>query len=126
MERGELARWIDVYERAWRTPGASLLTELFTSTATYRPGPFEAPLTGLGAIASFWEAERESPNEVFQMTWEPVAIDGDVGVVRVEVRYAGPPERLYRDLWIVTLEPGGRCRAFEEWPYFPGQLLSPP
>jgi len=45
-------------------------------------------------------------------------------VARVEVTYDAPEPHGYRDLWIVTLEADGRCRAFEEWPYFPGQPLS--
>jgi hypothetical protein len=42
-------------------------------------------------------------------------------VARVEVRYGEPVSRVYRDLWIVTLGDDGRCTAFEEWPFFPGQ-----
>ena len=124
MQRADLARWIDGYERAWRTAGTSGLERLFTEDATYRPGPFDERVVGLEALAAFWEAEREGPDEQFTLAWEPVAIEGDVGVARVEVVYAGPPERMYRDLWIVTLAADGRCSAFEEWPFFPGQRLS--
>ncbi|HEX4010191.1 MAG TPA: hypothetical protein VHX62_09290 [Solirubrobacteraceae bacterium] len=55
------------------------------------------------------------------MTWEPVAVQGDVAVVRVGVDYGDPPAQTYRDLWIIVLDPDGRCRSFEEWPFFPGQ-----
>jgi hypothetical protein len=58
------------------------------------------------------------------MAWEPVAVEGDVGVARVEIVYGDPEAHRYRDLWIVTLEADARCRAFEEWPFFPGQPLS--
>ena len=112
------------YERAWRAPGTGALDRLFTAQATYRPGPFAQPLTGRAAIAAFWEAERDGPDEPFTMRWEPVAVEGGVGVARVEVDYGGPQVRLYRDLWIVTLEADGRCAAFEEWPFFEGQPLS--
>jgi SnoaL-like domain len=121
---GDLARWIDLYERAWRAPGTALLDELFAEAATYRPAPFEEPVRGRAAIATLWEAERDGPDEVFELRWQPVAIQGDVGVARVEVRYAGPPAAVYRDVWIVTLDHEGRCAAFEEWPFFPGQPLS--
>ena len=53
------------------------------------------------------------------MTSEIVAVDGLTAVVRVEVHY-GDGER-WRDLWIVTFDADGRCRAFEEWPFAPGQ-----
>ena len=82
---------------------------------------FEPEIRGLTAIASFWEAEREGADEVFSMDWEPVAVENDVGVVRVEVRYGDPPTRVYLDLWIVTLDQNGLCPAFEEWPFFPGR-----
>jgi SnoaL-like domain len=124
IDRAQLARWIESYERAWRTAGTADLERLFTGDATYRPGPFDEPVVGLAAIAVFWEGEREGPDERFTLAWQPVAIDADVGVARVEVVYAGPPERIYRDLWIVTLAADGRCSAFEEWPFFPGQRLS--
>jgi hypothetical protein len=124
MDRAELARWIESYERAWRTAGTEVLATLFTAEATYRNAPFHEAVVGLPAIAGFWEAEREGPDEPFTMQSEPVAVDGNVGVARVEVAYHAPPSRVYRDLWIITLEADGLCSAFEEWPYFPGQPLS--
>jgi hypothetical protein len=117
----ELAGWIDRYERAWRSPGTAVLDELFTLTATYSAAPFDPPICGRAAIASFWESERDGPEEVFALAWEPVALEGDVGVARIEVRYGDPPTRIYRDLWIVTLDHEGRCVAFEEWPFYPGR-----
>jgi len=124
VDRADLARWIDAYERAWRTAGTAALEQLFTAEATYRNAPFAETVTGLDAIAAFWEAERDGSDEPFTMHWEPVAVEGDVGVARVEVNYAEPAPHVYRDLWVITLQPDGRCRAFEEWPFFPGQPLS--
>jgi SnoaL-like domain len=124
VDRADLTRWIGGYERAWRTAGTAGLDQLFTSDACYRNAPFADPLIGLDAIAAFWEAERDGPDEAFTMHWEPVAVEGAVGVARVEVAYGEPPRRTYRDLWVITLQADGRCRAFEEWPFFPGQPLS--
>lgn len=125
MDHEDLAGWIERYERAWRTPGTAMLGELFAPGATYRASPFAPAVSGRSAIASFWEAEREGADEVFSMAWEPVAIEEDVGVVRVEVRYGGAPVRVYRDLWVVTLDRDGLCIAFEEWPFFPGRPRTP-
>ncbi len=50
-----------------------------------------------------------------------VALDGDTAVVRVEVHYAGPPPKEYRDLWVLGFDRAGRCRSFEEWPFWPGR-----
>jgi hypothetical protein len=58
---------------------------------------------------------------VFRMTSEVVAIDGDTAVVRVEVHYGDPVHQEYRDLWIVCFAEDGRCRSFEEWPFWPRQ-----
>ena len=121
MEREDLARWIGDYERAWRTPGTALLEHLFTSEATYIASPFEPAISGRPAIATFWEAEREGADESFSMDWEPVAVENNVGVARIEVRYGNPTARIYRDLWIVMLDSDGLCTSFEEWPFFPSQ-----
>jgi hypothetical protein len=121
VDHADLARWIDRYERAWRTPGTAVLDELFAPSATYRAAPFDPVIVGRAAIASFWETERDGPDEAFSMAWEPVAVEGDVGITRVEVRYGDPTARVYRDLWIVTLDGDGLCIAFEEWPFCPGQ-----
>ena len=117
--------WIDAYEAAWRTAGTGALTQLFTEDASYRPGPFELTVSGLDAIAEFWEATRDGPDEVFSLTYELVAAQGDIGVARVEVTYAGSRQRTYRDLWVITLAHDGRCHAFEEWPFHPDQTLTP-
>jgi ketosteroid isomerase-like protein len=119
VERADLGRWIERYERAWRTPGTAELKDLFSADATYMAAPFAPPLRGLEQIAAFWEDERESAEEVFTLAWEPVAVDGNVCVARVEVHYGDPVTRTYRDLWIITLAADGRCTAFEEWPFFP-------
>jgi ketosteroid isomerase-like protein len=116
VDRADFAAWIENYERAWRTAGTVLLPELFTEDATYRHSPYAEPVAGLAAIARDWEAEREGAAEVFSMTTEIVAVEGDTGVARAEVRY----ERAeFRDLWVVRFAPDGRCAAFEEWWFEP-------
>jgi ketosteroid isomerase-like protein len=117
----DIARWVEAYERAWRTAGTDALEELFTSEATYSMAPFEEPHRGLAAIAKLWEAERAGPDEEFTLAYEVVAVEGDTGVVRCEVAYGDPHNRLFRDLWIVKLDDDGRCFHFEEWPFWPDQ-----
>lgn len=123
MNRLGVATWVDAYERAWRSAGVESLRELFAQGATYRMSPYEEPARGLEEIGALWERERQGPDEEFQMRHEVVAVEGDTAVVRVGVEY-GPPDRLeYRDLWIVRFDPEGRCREFEEWPFWPGQEI---
>ena len=57
------------------------------------------------------------------MTSEPIALEGDTGVVRVDVHYHRPEARPVRELWIVSFGPDGRCRRFEEWPFAPGRSV---
>jgi len=115
--------WIAGYERAWRTAGTEPLRKLFSEDATYWMSPYEEPLVGLERIGEMWESEREGPDEAFSMASEIVAVDGDVAVVRVDVRYS---DREYRDLWLIRFADDGRAASFEEWPYWPGQPLAAP
>ena len=118
MDRDALIRWVDAYERAWRAPGVEALDALFTEDATYSTAPFQNPFAGLPAIREMWEAGRE-PGEEFVMSSEVVAVEGDVGVIRLRVHYTAPEDQVFWDLWIVRLAADGRCAAFEEWPFWP-------
>jgi hypothetical protein len=118
LTRDQLESWIADYELAWRTPGTDALSELFAPNATYTTAPYENPFSGLPAIAELWDAGRDGPDEEFSMASEVVAVEGDTGVARVEVRY-GATGSEYRDLWIVRLDEEGRCTHFEEWPFWP-------
>jgi hypothetical protein len=117
MERATLEKWISHYEKVWRTPGTDRLGELFADEVSYLASPWEQPMQGLEDLATFWELQRDGADEEFEMTSEVVAVDGDVGVARIEVRY-GNGDR-WRDIWIVHFDAEGRCVHFEEWPIAP-------
>ncbi len=113
--------WLAAYEAAWRAPGTEALAAIFAADARYLQGPYRTPLVGLPSIAHMWESERAGPDEVFEMTREIVAVEGDTAVARVEVRYGNPVDQEYRDLWIMRFAEDGRCGSFEEWPFWPAQ-----
>ena len=119
MERAGFTEWLAGYERAWRTPGTAVLAQFFAEDATYSTAPYEKPHRGLAAIGEMWEAERLGPDEEFEMTSEILAVEGDTGVARIEVRYHAPKNKEYRDLWVVRLNDAGLCFHFEEWPFWP-------
>jgi hypothetical protein len=121
----QVTAWVYGYERAWRAPGTDQLAELFTPGATYQQGPYDEPVTGLPAIARMWEAERTGPDEIFSLAFEVVAVDGATAVVRAEVIYGDPVSAQWRDLWVIRFAPDGRCASFEEWPFSPGQAVTP-
>jgi hypothetical protein len=120
MNRAGVERWVARYEQLWRTPGTDGLGDLFTDDASYRASPWAPAVSGHDALAEFWEAERVSATEVFDMRSTVVAVDADTAVVRVEVDYAASGAR-WRDLWVLEFADDGRCRAFEEWPFAPDQ-----
>lgn len=124
MNRSDVEAWIGGYERAWRTEGTEALGELFTADATYQMSPYATPACGLEAIAELWEREREGPFEEFRMRADVVAVEGETAVARIEVEYGGGGAE-YRDLWIARFAADGRCREFQEWPFWPGQPLAP-
>jgi ketosteroid isomerase-like protein len=120
--REAIDSWVALYEEAWRQEGTAALAALFAEDAVYRMSPYAEPVRGLEAIAELWERERSGPAEEFAMRHEVVAVEGDTAVVRVAVEYGTGAE--YRDLWILRFGAGGRCREFEEWPFWPGQQIS--
>jgi len=124
VTRAAVEEWVAGYEQAWRTAGTARLAALFTAEATYSPGPYEPTLRGLAAIGEFWEAGRESADEVFTLRAEPVALDDRTAVVRTEVSYEIPARREYRNLWLLRFADDGRVEAFEEWPFHPERRVS--
>ena len=126
MRREQVTDWVAAYERAWRAPGTGALAGLFTADAVYRLSPYDDPVVGLPAIGRMWEAERDGPAEVFAMTSDIVAVDGDTAVVRLEVHYGEPVHQEFRDLWVIRFAGDGRCVSFEEWPFWPGQFDAAP
>jgi ketosteroid isomerase-like protein len=123
-DRLTVSRWLAAYEAAWRAPGTGSLGRLFTEDATYLQSPYEDPVTGLAAIEVMWETAREGPDEIFTLATDILAVDGPTAVVRADVAYGQPPRQEYRDLWVIRLAGDGRCRWFEEWPYWPGRGYS--
>ncbi|WP_069385797.1 nuclear transport factor 2 family protein [Cellulosimicrobium cellulans] len=122
MSRDEVMAWVGAYEAAWRSSDASAVERLFTEDATYLRSPYdEKPLHGHDAIRGFWTVDEDAS---FTVTAEPVAVEADAAVVRLEVRYTAPREQEYRDLWLLRFAPDGRVSQFEEWAYWPGKAYS--
>lgn len=86
--------------------------------------PYEEPVHGLDEIGKLWERERASADEQFELSAEIIAVEGDTAIVRLAVDYASGDR--YRDLWIVRFAPDGRCREFEEWPFWPDKGIPDP
>jgi len=121
VDRDEVMRWVAAYERAWRDRDREAVIRLFTEDARYRPSPYEEPEVGHAAIQAFW---LEDEGVTFTVSAEPVAVEGRVAVVRLEVHYLQPRRQEYRDLWVLRFAEDGRVEDFEEWAYWPGRSYS--
>lgn len=115
MDHEAVDDWVAAYEALWRAPGTEMLAEVFAPEAIYLPSPWARPLHGLQALAEFWEAERDGPDEQFEVTSTVLAVEERTAVVRVEVDYDRGGR--WRDLWVLTFDDEGRCASFEEWPF---------
>jgi hypothetical protein len=120
MDRATAQVWIDRYVRCWQARGTDGLSDLFTADIRYRTSPWREPIAGLDALAAFWDAERDGPDEQFRIESEILAVDGGLAVVRVQVDYERGSS--WRDLWLIRLDADGRrCQEFDEWPFAPEQ-----
>jgi hypothetical protein len=122
MTHDDVRRWVASYVKAWRSPGTEALSVVFSEQVSYRPAPWADAVEGLPALAEFWEGERDGPDESFAMTSEVVAVEDGTAVVRVQIDYVRADAGSWRDLWVLRLDPDGRCSHFEEWPFAPAQL----
>jgi hypothetical protein len=67
---------------------------------------------------------KSEPEEVFVASYEVVACQDPVGVVRADVRYGDPVEQEYADLRLVTFDTGVAQRASRSGPSGPTHRLS--
>jgi ketosteroid isomerase-like protein len=116
MDRAAAMDWVRSYERAWRASDRDAVPALFAEDIRYRRSPYWPPLVGHAQLAEFW---TEDEGAIFTMSAEPVAVEGDVAVVRVQVNYGGEQPQEYKDLWVVHFAADGRVDDFEEWAYWP-------
>ncbi len=121
MTRDQVLEWVAGYQRAWRSGDLEAVTRLFTPDAHYRASPYEDPEIGHAAIQAFW---LDDEGRDFTMSAEPLAVDGRMAVVRVDVNYGEPQPQEYRDLWVLRFADDGRVKDYEEWAYWPGKPYS--
>ena len=108
-----LSAWIDGYVRAWNSNDPDEIGALFTDDALYFTEPYASPWRGRAEIVEGWLAARDEPGDA-TFEWRPLVEASDLAVVTGTTVYREPP-RTYSNLWVVRLEPDGRCREFTEW-----------
>jgi uncharacterized protein (TIGR02246 family) len=112
-DRTAVGAWMDGYLKAWSSNNAADIEALFTPDAIYRPTPHSAGWRGREAIVAGWLARKDEPG-TWSFEHKILAVDGDVAVVQARTVYATPPAD-YSNLWVLRLEPDGRCREYVEW-----------
>ena len=116
IDTAVVTSWIDGYRKAWESNSADDIRAIFTEDAVYRSGPSDEPgSVGHPAIVAGWLEEQDPPGST-TFEWHPVAIDGNVAVVRCVTTYpGGPKEGVYDNLWVIRLEADGRASEFTDW-----------
>jgi len=112
-------RWLERYSAAWRSNDGEQIGSLFTDDAVYRWHPYDEGddvARGREAIVLAWLEEPDDPGS-WELSYERLAVDGDLGVARCVTTYADTGEggRIYHNLFLVRLDGGGRCFDFVEY-----------
>jgi len=93
-----LARWLNRYVGAWRSNDPARIGSLFTEAAVYRGHPYdegESLAEGREAIVRGWLEEPDAP-ESWEMTFEPLAASGELGIARCVTTYPVRTEQTAR------------------------------
>lgn len=115
-----LGGWMDRYADAWRSNNGEQIRSLFTDDAVYRWHPYDkrdSVARGREAIVRAWLEEPDEPGS-WELTYEPLAVNGDLGVARCVTTYAetgGGGVRTYHNIFLVRLDDEGRCSDFTEY-----------
>jgi hypothetical protein len=115
MDREGVAKWMDAYREAWISNDPGDIGALFTDDAVYAIDPFAPPWVGRDEIVRRWTA---GISQDVEMTFEVVALEGDVAVVHWNVitQNMGDPVRVaYDGVVQLRFTRGGRCAEHREW-----------
>ena len=118
IDTTDIDRWLERYQKAWRSDDAGQIGALFTDRVRYYTAPWREPMVGAGAVSDWWRAMGES-RLAWSFEYRVVARDEDLHVVRAVTRYpegtdGEPGPIVFYNLWLVTLS-GERAREFVEY-----------
>jgi hypothetical protein len=113
VNRSDFEAWLDRYVRAWASNDPAEIGDLFTEDARYYTAPHRRPWEGRQRIVEGWLKRKDEPGQ-WGFRYEVLGVDGDLGFVRGWTTYH-TEESDYSNLWVIRLEPDGRCSEFIEW-----------
>lgn len=114
MDIGSFGDWLARYFRAWASNDPADVGALFAEDAEYFTGPFSVPQQGRAAIVERWTGGVQMD---VRASFEPLAVNGDVGVAHwnVRSRTVAGSLREWDGMLVITFDAGGRCREHREW-----------
>lgn len=113
MDRSAVERWVEGYIGAWQSNDPDQIGSLFTDDARYYTAPDRNAWEGRDAIVAGWVDRKDEPGQ-WTFRHEFLAQGDGLAFVRGWTEYVEPPKR-YSNLWVIRLEPDGRCSEFTEW-----------
>jgi uncharacterized protein (TIGR02246 family) len=112
MDREAVDRWMQAYIQAWETNDPGDVGRLFTENAVYYTAPHREPWRGRDGIVAGW-LERKDEQGDWSFRYEILAVCDDAAFVRGWTDYRTDTD--YSNLWVIRLDPQGRCSDFTEW-----------
>jgi carbonic anhydrase len=123
VTREQVGSWLDAYVAAWRSYDEDEIRALFAPDATYAYHPYDEPLQGVDAIVADWLREPDEPGS-WEASYAPALIAGDRAIATGLTRYPARG-RVFRNLFELEFDAGGRCVRFVEW-YMEQRFRRPP
>jgi hypothetical protein len=118
VDRATVARWLDDYVRAWETYDAAAIGRLFSEDVVYRYHPYDEPVVGRVALVEDWLSDTDPPGS-FEAHYEPVAVDGSVGVATGTSTYFDDQRtkvvEIFDNCFLLEFDSEARCRDFTEY-----------
>lgn len=117
MDFADLESWTDAYVLAWVTNDAQAIGDLFAEKARYYTHPFREPWKGREEIVRRW-LEHPDPPGSWKASYGPLAVNGNIGVVRGKTQYFkedGSLETEYANIYVIEFDEDGRATEFNEY-----------
>lgn len=105
--------WVERYLLAWGSNDPDDIGTLFAEDALYFTLPAREPWRGRSTIVEEWLGRKDDPGD-WEFSYEVIARDGDLGIVRGVTEYK-TDEGTLDNLWEVTLDAEDRATRFVEW-----------
>ncbi|MFG2302449.1 nuclear transport factor 2 family protein [Actinacidiphila glaucinigra] len=109
----QVAAWLEAYVHAWATAAADDIEALFTPDAEYHELPYETSWVGRDRIVEGWLSRRNWQEGGWTFDWKILMVSRRHRRCSGDGRLQGVGD--LRNLWVVTLDPYGRCSMFRMW-----------